>query len=181
MPFDGDALLQLARAAIAQQLGLHVTAPPVSGSMQEQAASFVTLHLAGQLRGCIGSLEAYRPLCDDVRANAVAAAFHDPRFPPLSVEEFTRVQVEVSVLSALEAMPVNDEQEAIERLRPGIDGVVLHFGMNRGTFLPQVWEQLPEPAQFMAHLKLKAGLPADFWDPDVLLYRYSVSKYCEQE
>jgi len=82
---------------------------------------------------------------------------------------------------SLEVMPVRDEQDALSRLRPGIDGVVLHFAVNRATFLPQVWQQLPEPARFMVHLKMKAGLPADFWDPDVLLYRYTVKKYHEQE
>lgn len=181
MDVDGDLLLVLARAAIGMRLGLTIDMPNNSASMQQQAASFVTLQKQGRLRGCIGSLEAYRPLAEDVAANAVAAAFEDPRFPPLTAEEFPVVRIEVSVISSLQPMPVRDEQDALSRFRPCIDGVVLRFGMNRATFLPQVWEQLPEPAQFLAHLKVKAGLPADFWDPDLQLHRYTVSKYCEPE
>jgi len=169
----------LARAAIGSRLGLDTNMPKTTLSMQQNAASFVTLQKNGVLRGCIGSLEAYRPLAVDVEANAVAAAFEDPRFPPLTQEEFPLLRIEVSVLSPLEVMPVHDEQDALSRLRPGVDGVVLCFGINRATFLPQVWEQLPEPEQFMSHLKMKAGLPADFWHPDVLLYRYGVKKYQE--
>ncbi|WP_018294476.1 AmmeMemoRadiSam system protein A [Mariprofundus ferrooxydans] len=181
MDVDGELLLALARAAIGLRLGLATDLPEGTASMQQQAASFVTLQKQGRLRGCIGSLEAYRPLVEDVAANAVAAAFEDPRFPPLTAEEFADTRMEVSVLSSLQPMPVRDEQDALARLRPGIDGVVLRFGMNRATFLPQVWEQLPEPAQFLARLKVKAGLPADFWDPDLQLHRYTVSKYCEPE
>jgi len=180
MKYDGASLTTLARAAIAGQLGIEATTPPITANLRKQAASFVTLHADGALRGCIGSLEAYRPLYDDLQSNAVAAAFRDPRFPPLTAAELPHIRIEVSVLSALEPMPVEDERDAVNQLRPGVDGVVLHFDGCRGTFLPQVWEQLPEPAQFLAHLKLKAGLPADFWDAGVQLQRYRVHKYGEQ-
>ena len=149
--------------------------------MQEKAATFVTLQMHGKLRGCIGTLEAHRSLIEDVRANAVAAAFHDPRFEPLSAGELAHVQLEVSVLSAPEAMHAHSEDIACFRLRPGIDGVVLKFGAHKATFLPQVWDQLPGVKDFMAHLKVKAGLAADFWHSEILLYKYQVNKYREHE
>jgi len=179
MEHDGPILLALARTAIGSRLGLDTGTSQLTGEMQQQAASFVTLQINGCLRGCIGSLEAYRPLQEDVQANAVAAAFSDPRFPPLTPDEFAQVTIEVSVLSPLQAMSVCDEQDACAQLRPGVDGVVLCCGSRRATFLPQVWEQLPEPLQFMAHLKVKAGLPSDFWGSDLLLSRYTVKKYRE--
>ena len=179
----GKLLTGLARAAIAGQLDLVVDVPNPGtvGWLEEPGASFVTLYLNGSLRGCIGSLEAYRPLIEDVSANALAAAFHDHRFAPLTAEEFASVKIEVSVLTALEAMHARNENIALSRLRPGIDGVVFKFGMYKSTFLPQVWSQLTEPKEFMSQLKVKAGLSADFWHPEVLLYKYQVNKYREQE
>jgi hypothetical protein len=115
----------------------------------------------------------------DVRENAVAAAFRDPRFEPLSRAEFDNIRVEVSLLSPTEAMAVANEEHALAILRPGIDGVVFEYGHFRSTFLPQVWEQLPEPAEFLAHLKRKAGLSMDFWSESVRLSRYTVSKWKE--
>jgi len=147
--------------------------------LNEKGACFVTLKINGSLRGCIGSIEACRPLIEDIHANAVAAAFQDPRFPPLTLEEFERLRIEVSVLTPLEPMAFSSEEDAANQLRPGVDGVVLQYRHHRGTFLPQVWEQLPDPRMFLAHLKLKAGLAADFWHPDVLLYRYRVEKFSE--
>lgn len=177
----GRLLLHLARTAIAEKLGVSrkIDLCTDSGWLHETAASFVTLHRNGTLRGCIGSLEAYRPLIEDVRANAVSAAFHDPRFPPLDENEFEAIDIEVSLLTPLEPFPVSNEADAVTRLRPGHDGIVLEYGSHRGTFLPQVWQQLPEPARFLIHLKQKAGLAADFWHEDVRLYRYSVEKYAE--
>jgi len=177
----GSVLIALARHAIADRLGIRSPAPDIEAAdwLQSQAATFVTLTMHGSLRGCIGTLAAYRPLLDDVQANAVAAAFHDPRFPALQVDEFGAIQVEVSLLSAMQPLFVSDESEACANIRPGLDGVVLEYGAHKGTFLPQVWEQLPEPAQFMAHLKLKAGLPADFWHPDMRLFTYQVDKFKE--
>ena len=178
----GKVLTQLARAAIASRL--QITAPFPNSSvnwLHKLGASFVTLTRDGQLRGCMGSLEARRNLVDDVQANAVAAAFEDYRFPPLTSDEYLRIAIEVSVLSALEPMFVSTEEEAMNQLRQGIDGLVIEYGMHRATFLPQVWEQLPEPQAFLAHLKIKAGLPADFWHPNMQLFTYQVHQYHEQE
>lgn len=181
MPTDalGNALLVSARNAIAAHFGLPpdpVTPPP---ELAEPGASFVTLTQNGRLRGCIGSLEAQRPLATDVAENAFAAAFRDPRFPPLSQEELARTRVEVSLLTPAKPFPVSGEEDALARLQPGIDGLILSFGRRRATFLPQVWESLPDPRQFMRELKLKAGLSADFWDPAVTLARYGVRKWKE--
>ena len=176
----GSTLLKLARSEIASKLGQAVTVPAHAGWLLEPGASFVTLTRQGELRGCIGTLEAHRPLGIDVRENAVAAAFRDPRFMPLSREEFEAVRVEVSLLSPTEPLEARDESAALVALRPNVDGVVFEYGHYRSTFLPQVWEQLPEPAEFLAHLKRKAGLPADFWADQVRLSRYTVSKWKEQ-
>ena len=112
-------------------------------------------------------------------ANAVAAAFRDPRFAPLTVEELPRTRVEVSLLTAPVPMRFTDEADALRQLRPHVDGIIFSVGNHRSTFLPQVWEQLPAPSQFMAHLKQKAGLPADYWSAEVELQRYEVRKWKE--
>ena len=179
----GNILTKLARAAIARELGISVDEPVIVADewLQERGATFVTLQVNGSLRGCVGTLEAHCALIDDVRANAVAAAFHDSRFEPLSVDGYTHIQVEVSVLSVPEAIHARSEAIACSRLRPGIDGVVIKFKAHKATFLPQVWDQLAEPKDFMAHLKVKAGLTADFWHPELLLYKYQVDKYREHE
>ncbi len=181
-PRQGRVLLALARDAIARALGQAGTvtvSPEDAAWLDVPGATFVTLTQQGALRGCIGSLEARRKLRDDVVANARAAAFADPRFAPLTADELARTRVEVSVLSTPEPMPWADEADALARLRPGIDGVILECGRHRATFLPQVWTQLPEPRAFMAHLKQKAGLDAGFWSPDVRLARYTVQKFQE--
>ncbi len=176
----GKTLLALARATIARAFGQTAQADENAPWLREAGATFVTLTQNGELRGCIGSLEAHRPLVDDVKANALAAAFRDPRFPPLLESELARTRVEVSLLSPMQEIAFRDEADARAQLRPGIDGVVLEYGWQRGTFLPQVWEQLPQRAQFLAHLKQKAGLPADFWADEVRLYRYTVEKWKEE-
>ncbi len=178
---QGKVLLHLARAAIAEQFGTPHQAAPQADWLREPGATFVTLTLHDDLRGCIGSLEAHRTLIDDVRYNAVAAAFSDPRFPPLTEREFTQVALEVSLLSIAQAMRFAGEHDALAQLRPGVDGLILECGRHRGTFLPQVWEQLPAPHLFMAHLKNKAGLPPDFWSEDIRLSRYTVQKWHEGE
>lgn len=175
----GPLLLGRARAAIARELGYQSTAAPDGPALDLQGATFVTLTRDGQLRGCIGSLEARRPLREDVDKNALAAAFGDPRFPPLSREEFAELNIEVSVLSAPEPMSFRDEADALAQLRPGIDGVILSAGFKRATFLPQVWDSLPNPHQFITHLKRKAGLADDYWSPDVALARYQALKFKE--
>jgi len=172
----GPALLVRARNAIAARLGQPTQAETDHPALALPGAIFVTLTQDGALRGCIGSLEAHRPLDRDVRANAVAAAFSDPRFPPLTLAEFPRTRVEVSLLSAPKPMVFSSEADALRQLRPDVDGIILTAGQRRSTFLPQVWEQLPEPRQFLAHLKQKAGLPADWWSAEVQLERYEVQK-----
>jgi len=176
---QGLTLLRLARAAIARELDFDSHDLSPSDWLAQDGATFVTLNLHGRLRGCIGSLEAHRPLIDDVRHNAVAAAFRDPRFPPLTKEEFAAVQIEVSLLSPPERISFKSEQDALAQLHPGQDGVILEYGRSRATYLPQVWAQLPEPVDFIGNLKEKAGLPADFWSDDIRLSRYSVRKYSE--
>jgi AmmeMemoRadiSam system protein A len=177
----GLTLLQIARAAISQKFGLIQLTDEHADWLQQPGACFITLTQQGQLRGCIGTLEAHRSLLADVKANAQAAAFHDPRFSPLTQGELDSTEIEVSLLSAMQPIQFSSEADALAQLRPGIDGVVLEYGNYRSTFLPQVWEQLPDPAEFMAHLKHKAGLNPKFWHDNVKLYRYTVSKWKEAE
>ncbi len=180
----GQVLLRIARQAIGEELGVKISAVPAAAlalpDMQQPGATFVTLTLDGELRGCIGTLQAHRPLIDDVRANALAAAFLDPRFMPLTREEFDLVRVEVSLLAPPTPMAFVSEADALAQLRPNIDGVILESGWHRATFLPQVWESLPAPQQFMAQLKRKAGLPADDWNADIQISRYEVQKWKEE-
>ncbi|HSG23563.1 MAG TPA: AmmeMemoRadiSam system protein A [Azonexus sp.] len=175
----GTTLLQLARNAIASRFGLPVNPAVDLPELQKMGATFVTLTQNGELRGCIGSLEARRSLLADVQENARNAAFRDPRFDPLSKEELPITRIEVSLLTPAEPMSFSSEADALAQLRPEIDGIIFTAGHHRSTFLPQVWEQLPEPAEFMAHLKQKAGLPVDYWGPDVRLERYTVKKWKE--
>ena len=175
----GATLLPIARASISGALGRTLAVAEDAAWLQEAGASFVTLTQQGQLRGCIGTLQAHRSLLADVKANAVAAALHDPRFAPLAVTELERTEIEVSLLSPMQPMRFDSEAQALEQLQPGIDGVVFEFERYRSTFLPQVWEQLPSASDFMAHLKHKAGLRPDFWAAGVRLHRYTVSKWRE--
>lgn len=175
----GSVLLAHARNAIVQHFGLPTQPVSEPAWLKEPAATFVTLTQHGQLRGCIGSLQARRPLGHDVSQNALAAALHDPRFPPLVAAELATTRIEVSLLSPLQPMRFKDEADALSQLRPGIDGIVLECGSCHGTFLPQVWEHLPQPSQFLTELKRKAGLAADFWSPEVKLQRYHVEKWKE--
>lgn len=180
VPSDaGLVLLPIARATIATALGQRCAANEDAPWLRDPGACFVTLTQAGQLRGCIGSLEARRSLLEDVKANALAAAFHDPRFAPLSASELDRTDLEVSVLSPMQTLRFVSESDALQQLRPGIDGVLLEYGHHRGTFLPQVWDQLPDRTEFFAHLKRKAGLAIDFWDDGITLKRYTVHKWAE--
>jgi AmmeMemoRadiSam system protein A len=177
----GRILLPIARAAIARALQLSHQADETAPWLQEPGATFVTLTQEGELRGCIGSLQPHRPLVEDVKQNAVAAALHDPRFMPLSRSEFDITEIEISLLSPTQQMSFRDEIDALTQLRPQVDGVVLQYHSYRSTFLPQVWEQLPHPQQFLAQLKRKAGLPEDFWHEEIQLSRYSVTKWREAD
>ena len=178
----GATLLALARSAIAHRLGTLADADDADEEwLRGTGASFVTLMNRDKLRGCIGTLEAHRALGADVKANAVAAAFRDPRFKPLVLDEFDAVSLEISVLSPIETVAFRDEDDAIAQLRPALDGVIFEYGHHRSTFLPQVWEDFTDPRIFMGHLKYKAGLPPDFWDATVRLSRYTVSRWREEE
>ena len=178
----GAILLPIARHAIAQALlGLPAVTHEDAPWLQEPGATFVTLTRHGALRGCIGSLQARRRLTDDVRAHAVAAALHDPRFPPLTVQEFDATSIGVSLLSTMQPMDVRDETDALAQLRAGIDGLVFECHGRRSTFLPQVWEQLATPRDFLGQLKAKAGFAPDFWSAEVRLQRYTVAKWAEDD
>jgi len=137
-------------------------------------ACFVTLVIKKQLRGCIGTLEAYQPLIQDVAQNAYAAAFRDPRFNPLTVEEYPNITKHISILSQPSQMFFTQEDDLLKQMRPGIDGLILSDNGYRGTFLPSVWESLPQPKLFLQHLKLKAGLPEDYWSKTLKVERYTV-------
>jgi AmmeMemoRadiSam system protein A len=178
---DRTTLLQIARHSIAFGLQ-HDCAAPVtvtdySPALQEIKATFVTLKINDDLRGCIGTLQAHRPLVKDVAENAYAAAFHDPRFPRLSKKEYDRLQYHISILNTPEPVEFSNENDLLQQLRPGIDGLVLEDGLYRGTFLPQVWDSLPEPKQFLLHLKQKAGLPLDYWSKSIKVKRYTVEEF----
>ncbi len=180
---QGALLPVIVRAIITKQLGIAATIPKTTEYpwLNDPAATFVTLKQNGELRGCIGSLKARYPLMDDLQNNAISAAFHDPRFPPLSKDELDQTQIEVSLLSEPEPVTFSGEADVLSQLKPNIDGIIFECGNYRSTFLPQVWEKLPSPELFMAQLKQKAGLAADFWSDDVLIYRYSVEKFTESE
>lgn len=146
-------------------------------SLQVKRATFVTLYINNELRGCIGTLEANNPLVIDIAHNARAAAFQDPRFPPVNKDEFEKLSVHISILGEAEPMSFSDEQDLINQLRPGTDGLILTDGYRRGTFLPSVWESLPEPQNFLQHLKIKAGLPANYWSDTIKISRYTTNSF----
>jgi hypothetical protein len=177
-PIDGARLLEVARASIrsgverGRPIAPDVLAFPAP--LREPRASFVTLERGGALRGCIGGLEPTRPLVADVAEHAFAAAFRDPRFPPVRADELPHLAVHLSVLSALEEVSFASEADLLARLRPGVDGLLLEAGACRGTFLPAVWEQLPEPRAFLRALERKAGLGEGCWSRGVRVHRYTV-------
>jgi uncharacterized protein len=167
----------IARAAISQALGNPDVIVPDFGvlpvELKKKRATFVTLTIGGRLRGCIGMLEACRPLAEDVAGNARAAAFEDPRFPPLTRAEFEKLQIHISILSPSEELTFLSEEDLLGQIRPGVDGLIIQEGFRRGTFLPSVWEELPEKKFFLANLKLKAGLPASYWSDTLRVFRYT--------
>jgi len=177
----GRAVLLIARSAIAAQLDLPRTDEPDAPKLAQPAATFVTLYAHGELRGCIGSLESVRPLRVDVRENAIAAAFRDPRFPPLAAREFDATSIEVSLLSKPERLVVAGEEDLVRRLRPGVDGLILEHDGRRVTYLPQVWDAIPDPREFVVALKRKAGWTNGFWSPRMNVFRYGATKWMERE
>lgn len=176
-------LLQIARDSITHglttQRALTLEAVDCTGQLGETLASFVTLTHSGALRGCIGSLSATRPLARDVAHAAFEAAFRDPRFAPLSETELDTTTIEISVLTVPEPLAINSEQELLERLVPHQDGLVLEDGRHRATYLPKVWEQLPEPKRFLTNLKHKAGLSSDYWSDTIRVLRYRTISFSE--
>lgn len=187
---EGAILVRLARLTIGRQLGMtdakdewnRIIGRLSEKVFQEKRATFVTLHKFGELRGCMGTLSPYEPLGDSIRRNAVTAAFNDPRFPPLASDEFSTIDIEISILT--EATPLEHESgdELIAALRPGIDGVILQSGPAGATFLPQVWDQLPHPEDFLGRLCLKAGLSYDIWKTGKLqVQTYQVQHFGEKD
>ncbi len=182
-PAHRRILLQVARDSIAHGLrtGRPLVVDPADfdPELQAQRATFVTLEEGGQLRGCIGHLEAIQPLVADVAENAFNAAFRDPRFPPVSAGEFDALEIHISVLSPPEPMAFDSETDLLRQIRPGVDGLILEEGIYKGTFLPSVWEQLPDPRQFLAQLKMKAGLPPNYWSDTLKVSRYTTESFAE--
>jgi AmmeMemoRadiSam system protein A len=176
-------LLALARDSIQHGLEhgqpLRVKLADYSSTLQAHGAAFVTLHINQQLRGCIGSLQAHRPLLIDVTEHAFDAAFKDPRFSPLTMAEFTPLHIHIEVLNPAEPMVFSSEQDLLEQLRPGIDGLILSENFHKGTFLPTVWQSLPSPRSFLHHLKQKAGLPEHYWSDNIRIERYTTEGFSE--
>lgn len=159
--------------AASEQKPLFIDAKSYAPPLQCIAACFVTLKIRDKLRGCIGTLDAREPLVCATAHNAYAAAINDYRFNPLEIDELPRLHYHISVLSAASPISVANEADLLARLRPDIDGLILRWGAHQATFLPSVWEQLPEPTDFIRQLKLKAGLAADFWANDMEISRYT--------
>lgn len=175
---EKKTLLRIARrsleAAVLGQPVPKLEPTEMTAGLQKLGASFVTLTIGGALRGCVGALEPYQSLAEDVSEHAIAAGLQDFRFPPVQPDELNQIDIEVSRLTAPQPLDYDTPQSLIERLRPGIDGVVLRDGMRRATFLPQVWEKLPDPVEFLEHLCAKMGADPRLWQRkkmDVLVYQ----------
>jgi len=182
---QGQALVRLARQTIAERLGKKsITVDPetlADSAFQDHRGTFVTLTINKQLRGCIGNLDSTESILAGIKRNAINAAFHDPRFPSLKAHELDRVDIEVSILTEPHRLEYRDSKDLLAKLRVHVDGVILSKGSESATFLPQVWEQLPKPEQFLSHLCMKAGLPADDWEKSRLeILTYQV-QYFEEE
>jgi len=178
---DKKTLLDIAKKSIdfgiQNQLALPVKLNEFSEKLQQNAASFVTLTLNGNLRGCIGTLEAHQALVKDVSDHAYAAAFEDPRFPSLSKQELPKIEISISILTPAEAMNFSSEKDLLSQLEPGTDGLILEAGFKKATFLPAVWEQLKSPEEFLNHLKIKAGLNVTDWPDPISISRYQTISF----
>lgn len=183
---DGEkqTLLRLAREAMEVAVRGE-SLPPLDANtltplLQKDGASFVTLTIDDELRGCIGALEAYQSLAADVREHAISAALHDPRFPPVGKNELSRIRLEVSRLTAPQLLEYSSSEDLLKELRPHVDGVILKDKIRRATFLPQVWEKIPDPADFLSHLCQKMGVRANFWrEVKLQVYIYQVEEFHE--
>jgi AmmeMemoRadiSam system protein A len=184
MPLEAasqETLLQVARGSISAGLGGQAYTPEADDPrLREPRATFVTLHRQSRLRGCIGTLEAVRPLLQDVSHNARAAAFHDPRFTPVAATELTELLIEISVLSPPQAMRADSRATLLQNLKPGGQGLILQEGARRATFLPAVWESLPDPGDFLDQLLHKAGLPPEYWSGTLRFFSYETESFGEQ-
>jgi len=181
---DQNTLLSIARDAIERSVrkqGLaEFSFSELTPSLKADGASFVTLTKDGSLRGCIGTLEAYQPLAKDVQEHAVAAALQDPRFPPVHPQECPLIEIEVSVLTPKVSLEYEEPQDLIEKIRPGIDGVVIQDGFRKATFLPQVWEKLPSHEEFLTHLCMKMGTQGYLWrEKQLKVFLYQVQEFHE--
>jgi len=179
-------LLQLSRQALQHAAGRQPLPPldlsTLPARLQQPGASFVTLTMDGQLRGCIGTLEPRLPLAEDVRQQTTAAALYDPRFPPVSPEEVPHISIEISVLSPLRPLIYQGAKDLLSKLQPGVDGVLISDGLRRATFLPQVWEKTPDAETFLAMLCQKAGLAPDHWKRgDLRVFTYRVESFEEED
>ncbi len=183
---EREILLRIARQSIEAAVR-HLPLPEIElnklpAPLRENGASFVTLTIHGQLRGCIGTLEAYQPLAYDVREHAIAAALEDYRFPPLTEPELELVEIEISRLTPTQPLFYQNPEDLPKLLHPFKDGVVLQDGYRKATFLPQVWEQLPNPEEFLTHLCLKMGSPGNTWREKILKVEiYSVEEFQEEK
>ena len=183
---DGEkqTLLRIAREAIENAV-LGKVSPPIdqtslTQTLREHGSSFVTLTIHGELRGCIGALEAYQPLAEDVREHTIAAALKDPRFPPLTHKELSRIQIEVSRLTSPQELEYSDSDDLLKKLRPHVDGVILKHGHRRATFLPQVWEKIPDPVEFLEQLCYKMGERGNLWrEANLQVCTYQVEEFHE--
>ena len=184
-PADIETLFDIAREALLRstRYGEMQWLPELDAfpqRLRQPAATFVTLHTDGKLHGCIGSVEPRLPLVWDVAKNAIAAAHHDPRFPPLRPEELDRTEVEISILSPLQPLPYIDFEDLVAKVRPGVDGVMVERGWQRGLLLPQVWEDIPDPRKFLEHVALKAGAsPEIYLDPNTKVYVFQVHSFTQ--
>ncbi len=182
-PDLGAELLRLARNSIEHGLAhgepLPIRFAGLPDALANPAATFTTLRLEGSLRGCVGNLEATRPLARDVAHTAFRAAFRDPRFDPVVDRELAAIRLEVSVLTPLEPLSVSDEADLLEKLEPGADGLVIGLDTRRATFLPKVWDQLPDPPSFLTALRKKCGLESDYWSEQLEFHRYRATTYAE--
>lgn len=181
---EKQTLLRLAREAMECAVRGQALPPleiqTLTPILQENGASFVTLTIDSDLRGCIGALEAYQPLADDVREHAVAAALHDPRFPPVREIELNSIKLEISRLTAPHLLEYSSSADLLQKLNPHVDGVILKDSFRRATFLPQVWEQIPDPAEFLGHLCQKMGVRSTLWqDAKLQVYIYQVEEFHE--
>ncbi len=177
-------LLHLARETIDR--AVHGDPPPtinledLSEPLRQPGASFVTLRIDGELRGCIGTIEARDPLALDVQNNALGSAFRDPRFPPLTTQEFENVEIELSILTPPQTLDYDGPDDLLDKIRPGVDGLIIEKGWHRATLLPSVWEKIPDPLEFLSILCRKAGLSPDAWrQPDLIVRIYQAEKITE--